>query len=297
MPRFSDFQDITLEDRTILSPLLWTYQPDSSELSFTNLFCWKAHYRFRWSIYQNWLLVIGETEGRPFALPPIGPGGRAPIVRLLLEQLAQENGSQPFLWRVDERCAEELRGVPGLVIQEDRDQFDYLYRTSDLVELPGKPYHGQKNHINRLRAEHAFRSRPLEESIIPACLEMVGAWCTLRRCEDDLGLFDEWEAVRQALTHFHQLDCAGLAIEVEGKVEAFSLGELLNAQTAVIHFEKANPAIRGLYPLINQQFAALHFAETSFINREQDLGEEGLRAAKLSYHPIRLALKYQVWLA
>jgi hypothetical protein len=180
---------------------------------------------------------------------------------------------------------------------------DYFYRTTDLAELPGKPYHGQKNHINRFLAEQGYRYLRLEEALVPDCLAMIGAWCTMRSCEDDLGLFDEWETVRPGVGpspyplpvgEGRVRAVSGVALEVEGSVQTFAPGELLTRQTAVIHFEKAKPQIRALYPLINQQFAARHWGEASFINREQDLGEPGWRQAKLSCHPERLVRKYRV---
>lgn len=104
----------------------------------------------------------------------------------------------------------------------------------------------------------------------------------------------EWGAIEEALKNFIALEMQGGVILIEGEVEAFTLGELLNKDTAVVHIEKANPEIRGLYALINQQFCEQAWGKVPFINREQDLGEPGLRTAKLSYNPIRLVEKYRI---
>ena len=116
-------------------------------------------------------------------------------------------------------------------------------------------------------------------------MEVAEKWCKIRRCEDDMNLLSESEAVRESLVHFPVLKIDGGVILIDGKVEAFTLGELLNDQTAVVHIEKANPENPGLYAMINQQFCENCWREVFYINREQDLGEPGLRKAKLSYYP------------
>lgn len=104
----------------------------------------------------------------------------------------------------------------------------------------------------------------------------------------------EWEAVREILTNYHILNLTGGVIMIEGRVEAFTIGELLNENTAVVHIEKANPEIPGLYPMINQQFCEKSLHNITYVNREQDLGIDGLREAKLSYYPDHFEEKYQI---
>ena len=116
-------------------------------------------------------------------------------------------------------------------------------------------------------------------------MEVAEKWCKIRRCEDDMNLLSESEAVRESLVHFPVLKIDGGVILIDGKVEAFTLGELLNEQRAVVHIEKANSENPGLYAMINQQFCENRWRDLLYINREQDLGEPGLRKAKLSYYP------------
>ncbi len=199
--------------------------------------------------------------------------------------------------RADTRLAAELAAEPGFTVEQERDHFDYVYLSQDLIHLAGKHYHAKRNHINSLRNTQPCAYVPLEEQHLTACLELAALWCRLKRCEEDLGLMGEWDAVRAALNNYRALDLTGGVILIEGKVEAFTLGELLNRDTAVVHVEKANPDIRGLYPLINQQFCQHAWANIPYINREQDLGDPGLRQAKLSYHPHRLVEKFRIRLA
>ena len=116
-------------------------------------------------------------------------------------------------------------------------------------------------------------------------MEVAEKWCKIRRCEDDMNLLSESEAVRESLVNFLTLKIEGVVILIDNKVEAFALGELLNEQRAVVHIEKADPENPGLYAMINQQFCENRWRDLLYINREQDLGEPGLRKAKLSYYP------------
>jgi hypothetical protein len=118
----------------------------------------------------------------------------------------------------------------------------------------------------------------------------------MHRCEEDMNLLDEWDAVSEVLAHFRELEVIGAAIHINDKIEAITIGELLNKYTAVIHIEKANPEIKELYSVINQHFTEKAFSHVQFINREQDLGQEGLRKAKMSYHPDNMIEKYRITL-
>ncbi len=285
-----------LEDRQLFQDLLRDYQPETSELTFTNLFIWQAHYGYEWSLDRDWLLVISLSPERGgWALPPLGPSPRPGISGKLLTWLAAQKGwPTPRLERADRRLADELAGSPQFTVEPVRDHFDYVYRSEDLIELSGGKYHSKRNFINTLERTHQCSYEPLEAGHLNACRELAAAWCSLKRCEEDLNLLGEWEAVGAALANLEALQLQGGVILIDGRVEAFSLGELLNRETAVIHVEKANPEIRGLYALINQQFCEHAWAGVPFINREQDLGEPGLRSAKLSYHPHRLVEKFRL---
>jgi hypothetical protein len=295
-PQFPEFKPIELKDRDFIQEPLWRYQPDTSEWTFTNLFVWRSHYGFQWSIYRDWLLVISVTEDNPpHALQPIGPSPRLEVVRMLLEWLKHERGEEaPRIERADKRLASELEGAVDLSIEPTRDQFDYVYRTEDLIKLAGRKYHSKRNHVNRFHRSDTFSYAPLTEEHLKECLALTETWCEWHRCEEDMNLLDEWEAVRQALTSLTALKLQGGVIIVEGRVEAYALGELLNDQTALVHIEKANPEIKGLYAIINQQFCEKSWQDVPYVNREQDLGEPGLRKAKESYYPHRLEEKSRI---
>jgi len=301
MAAFPDFRPIGLEDRALVQGSLWEYQPDTSELTFTNLFIWRSLYGWRWSTAGQWLLLLQEKEGEePSLLPPVGPSPRLEVTRLALGWLRTERGVQrPRIERADSRLIQELSAAPELEVIPEREHFDYVYQTSDLIGLKGGKYHAKRNHISRFLQNQGagFRFVPIGPQNLALCVEFQERWCEFRRCDEDMNLREEWTAIRQGLAEFAALEVQGGAILIGEKVEAFTFGELLDAQTAVVHIEKANPEIPGLYAMINQQFCEKYWSGVPFINREQDLGEEGLRKAKLSYHPVRLVEKFRVELA
>ena len=296
LPQFPAFKPIGIEDRDLIDSIFREYRPETSELNFTNMFIWRSHFGFEWSLYRDWLLVIGANSGNGVqALPPIGPPSRADVTRMLLGWMRDErNIPAPAIDRADARLASELEGSGGFVVEPVRDHFDYAYLTEDLIALSGKAYRAKRKHLNYLLRSYAMLYEPITEAHVDACLGLAEDWRTLRRCEDNLNLLGEWNATREALSHLRRLQIKGGVILINGKVEAFTLGERLNEETAVVHIEKANTEIRGLYAAINQQFCEKQWSDTRFINREQDLGEPGLRKAKLFYNPDHLVEKYKI---
>jgi uncharacterized protein len=298
-PVFPRFKPLALADREIFRTILWDYQAETSELSFTNLFIWQSHYGYQWCRDRDWLLVVSAVAGgEAWALPPVGPSPRVDLCRQVLSWLRDECGvANPAIERADLRLATEVAGHPDFVVERVRDHFDYVYRTEDLINLAGGNYHAQRNHINSLARSYPFRYEPLRAEHLPACLDLSARWCKVKRCECDLSLMGESEAVIAGLANYQALSLQGGVILVNDRVEAFACGELLNKATAVIHLEKAAPEMRGLYAVINQQFCRQAWADVDFVNREQDLGEAGLRTAKMSYHPHHLVEKFRIRLA
>ncbi len=295
-PEFPDFKPLQLEDRDWIHPALWKYQPETSEWTFTNLFVWRAQYHFQWCTWRDWLVFICTAQpGGWFAFQPIGPPSRLEITRRLLEWLRDEKGEKdPRIERADRRLVREIEGNADFSVEPLREHFDYIYLSSDLIRLAGRKYHAKRNHVNKFTRSYTFTYAALDETHIDSCLELSGRWCESRRCAEDLSLLREWDAVREALTNFAALANQGGVILIQNKVEAFTIGERLNEKTAVVHIEKANPAIPELYAMINQQFSEHQWKELAYVNREQDLGDLSLRQSKESYHPDHFAEKFRI---
>ena len=298
MPQFPMFVPLELKDQEVFQTFFSAYRPEISELTFTNLFIWRSHYKFQWSIYRDWLVIISvEGEYGTFAIEPIGPSPRYEITRLVLEWMRDEkNVKNSRIERADNRIVEEVRGINGISVEPTRDHFDYVYLRDDLVKLGGNRYRSKRNHINQLVRAYSYRYEQLAPDHINDCIAVQEKWCLLRRCEDDMDLIGEWDAVKEILRCYMNLNVQGAVITIENKVVAFTIGQMLNENTAVIHIEKADPEIPGLYPVINQQFCENNWQGVRYINREQDLGIPGLRGAKLSYYPDHMVNKFRITL-
>jgi hypothetical protein len=270
--------------------------PQTSELTFTNLFMWREFYRPVWREAAGCLAIIMRPhDAEPYALPPVlGPEGDPMAALAALMEGLKSMGATPSAHRVGAGFVETHLDRAAFEAALDRDQSDYVYLTEELINLSGNRFHKKKNHLNKFRKTTQHTYKPLDHETIECVLEMQESWCQLRDCQTNEGLMNEDRAIFEALTNFDRLGYVGGAIVINEVVEAFSLGEPLNQDTAVIHIEKANPEIPGLYAAINQMFAANAWAETTYINREQDLGLEGLRKAKESYNPHHMVDKYIV---
>ncbi len=296
MPEFPHFRDLTLEDKPFFDQLFIQFPPGISEFTFTNLFMWRLCYQTRIGRLQNFLCLLSDRGEISFFFPPIGKGDMIECYQTLL-QYSKSRGIPPKIVRVPEAVAEQIEWkTTGMKAELDRSQYDYVYLTRDLIELKGRKYHRKRNHIKQFQEKNSYQYISLTPEWISQCLQLETEWCDLRHCEISPGLMNESSAIKEALTHFGELGVKGGAILINEKVEAFTLGDPLNPETAVIHIEKANPAYEGLYPTINQAFLEYQWSGYTYVNREQDLGEEGLRKAKESYFPHHLVNKYTVTL-
>lgn len=296
VPEFPLFKDLSLEDKSVLDSAFSRFPPLTSEFTFTNLFIWRHAYQIKISRLQKFLGLFAEKKDQPFLFPPIGEGDVVKCSRTLLQHI-EDKGSPAKMSRVPEDIVSRFDWkAEGFMVEFDRDQSDYIYLTEDLINLQGRKYHRKRNHIKKFKERYAYQYIPLTTERISECLRLETKWCDLRQCEVIPGLLNESIAAKEAFSHFEALGVKGGAILIDDKVEAFTLGEPLNRETVVIHIEKANPDFDGLYPMINQAFLENHWSGHAYVNREQDLGEEGLRKAKESYFPLHMANKYTITL-
>jgi uncharacterized protein len=295
VPQFPNFKHLDLDDRDFIQEFLWRAQPETSEWTFTNLFIWRLFNRTRWSILDDCLVIQCHPEGyQPFFFQPVGPGDRVAVGIQLLDWMQSTTGEATKIERIDEKLAESFTLQSGWNVEPVRDQFDYLYPTDDLIQLAGRKYHAKKNRINRVEKTVAYRYEPLTTDLVHECIRVLIQWCNWRECHKSPVMRAEFGAVHEALLEFEALKLTGGVLFVADDIKAFTLGELLNDTTVVIHVEKVDPEIPDLFAVINQQFCEKAWSSIPWINREQDLGEPGLRKAKLSYHPAKLVPKYRV---
>ena len=295
-----EFKNLTLEDKPTIDRYFREVQPRNSESTFTNMFIWRDCYEVQWAIVDGLLIVKPGQMDESWSLQPYGDYTKCDL-RSVFVQLDEYFSSQgmPFIMRaVTESFAQLLETeYPGLFyLEEERDLFDYTYLGEDLRELKGRKYHSKRNHLSNFRKNYPdYVYEPMTEAMVEEVWQYLEAWCGQKACSGSLdsGLHCEQKAIREALDHFEVLDYKGAVIRLDGNIVAFTLGEMLNDNTVIIHVEKADGTITGLYGAINQEFLLHEWPTVQYVNREEDTGAEGLRKAKLSYHPVELIKKYK----
>ena len=289
-----DFKPISMEDRLIFKSYLNKFQPEISEFTFTNLFMWRNHYQFRWTVYKNQFILISTKEPNKLsAFPPLGDNLTLSLE--YLHNISKKSNLKLKLIRFPERNLKILKktGIKHEIIEE-RGNWDYVYDRNDLVNLPGKPYANFRKKLNRFKRQFQWSYEELNESLIDSILNMQDEWCGIRACYDDESLNEENLGIHEIFTNWKDLKFDGGVIKVDGRIVAYTLAEMLNKDTIVVHVEKANPEFNGAYQAVAQQFYDKLDGSIKFINREQDLGDPNLRKAKEHYHPIRYVKKYKI---
>ncbi|MGO8879930.1 MAG: DUF2156 domain-containing protein [Desulfomonilaceae bacterium] len=283
---------LTIEDKPIFDDFFRSDPPEASEYTFTNLFMWRKKYHPSWTVTDDCLVIImNPSNEKSFGLFPIGLGDKRSALKNLKNLLIECSG-QSLVSRVESRMVNRFIDDSEFEIDFDRDNSDYVYLSEHLWSLPGNRYHRKKNHLNRFKKKWDYQFLCFDEHLIDKVLQLQEDWCEFKDCNGSPDLAYEDQAVFEALKNYRILEFNGGAILIDGKVQAFSFGEMLNPETSVIHIEKANPEIPELYTAINQMFAMNVWSKIKFINREQDLGLAGLRKAKESYYPDHMVEKY-----
>ena len=258
---------------------------------------WRKAYKIQWAVEEEFLCVKAVWEGETFFLYPFGPEqGLNEVLAKMMDHAKQQDF--PFnLQGVETSMVEMLEKIrPGYFkYSADRDNSDYVYLSKDLIELKGRKYHTKKNHNNSFKKKYSnYQYVPLTADMTDQCIAFMEEWCDERGCVKGDSVDCERKAIVEAMNNFTVLGFQGATIFIDGKMVGFTYGEVSNDDTAVIHVEKALLEYRGVYGVINQEFCAHNFQHIEFINREEDMGIEGLRKAKESYHPVKMVEKYIV---
>jgi len=291
-----EIQNITIDKKELLDKYFKIQCIESSEFTFSNVFMWRKSYNIKYAIVNDLLVVFGGKTAQ-FATFPIGDTSCADKVQAAVVEILNyfEKTNQTAMIRMcSEESVELLHKLfpEKFIITEDVNMFDYVYSIPELISLVGKKFHQKRNHINKFKSLYNYEYRKITTENLKDCMELFNRWCDLRT-GDDIDVLEGKEAFNDFIANLAQLnDVRGGGIYVDNKLVAFSFGEPLCAHTVVIHFEVADTEYQGAFPMINQQFLENEWSGYDFVNREEDMGLEGLRRAKRSYNPIRMTKKF-----
>ena len=293
-----DFKDITLQDKDTITGYTMNSCRRNCDLSFSNLCSWRFLYHTKFAIVDDWLVFKFWAGEKLAYMMPVGQGDLKKVLEALIENARQEG--QPFCRLGVCSCMrEELENImPGqFTFTADRDYADYIYLRTDLATLKGKKFQAKRNHINKFRNTYGnYEYTPITPNRIQECLDLEAEWCKVNNCDQQEGTGNERRALIYALHNFEALGLTGGILHVDGTIVAFTFGMPINKETFGVHVEKADTNIDGAYAMINYEFANHIPEQYIYINREEDLGIEGLRKAKLSYQPVTILEKYMACL-
>ena len=294
------FECPQFEDRQWVEPLLNAEGSLCCEFNFANIYLWSRAYPQKIARLNDRLLVQIQGSLGLCYLCPAGRGELAPAVDALSADAAAHGVPLTLVCVTQEQKDALEAACPGrFAFEEDRDGFDYLYDVNRLADLPGKKLHAKRNHIHRFDEQFPdWLLEPITPANVPECVELERQWAAIRQeeaGEDMETVSEETIAVIEALYHMDKLGLEGALIRADGSPIAFSLGGFITPGCFDVNFEKSFGDIQGAYPAINRELARMirdRHPEVKWFNREDDMGLEGLRRAKLSYYPDILLTKY-----
>jgi hypothetical protein len=267
----------------------------ASDYSFLNLWSWADVYGLAWA-WTPELVWIRQSHPVEKYWAPVGDWKKVDWEAIMRRHFK----AKVSFGRVPETLLQLWQQTPGMnyEAQPSRGHWDYLYSVTDLVELKGNKYHKKKNLLNQFSKKYDYRYMSLTPDNIHQTIEMQENWCTWRDCASQTALDSENQAISKVLNswqYFQRL--LGGAIMIETDMAAYTVAERLSADMLLIHFEKGNHDFKGVYQAINQMFLQNAGQAFTMVNREQDLDNEGLRKAKLSYNPFGFLKKFDVQLS
>lgn len=315
-----NFKEIKLEDKVWVDELLQYSDYYGTEYCFTTLFIWRKIYKTEICRYKDFLLIRSKHGDKPGYIFPAGKGTSSDIKEII--DLYSKDAEENF------NCKLSLHSVTKDVLAlinnifpdqfdsyVNRNTFDYIYNSIDMLTLKGKKFQSKRNHLARFVELPNWSYEVINSNNLAECVKMNAEWCALYGCNKDESMEQESCAVRETLNNFSALKVKGGLLRLDGKVIAYTIGEMLNKNTFIVHIEKAFAEIRGAYPTMSREFIFHQMVNPmslvlpngkpneditiqdigfEFINREDDAGDEGLRKAKMQFHPAFLLEKWVV---
>jgi Uncharacterized conserved protein len=289
------FKAISIEDKEIISSYIFNSGMQNCDFAFANMCSWQFLYDSEYAVSGGFLFIrfYIDDKKRLAYMIPIGHGDLKYAIDLL-EEDTTAMGHPLLILGITHESKEniEILFPEKFTYLQERNYFDYIYLREDLATLKGKKFQSKRNHINKFKKKYFYSYLSITQEIIPQCMEVEKIWCKANLNEDDKeALEQENRSMLFSMQNFELLGLTGGAIVVNGKIIAFAYGSPINNDTFGVHVEKADISYEGIFSVINQEFALRIPQQYTYINREEDLGIQGLRKSKLSYHPVFLLEK------
>lgn len=288
-----EFKVPELSDKEWVKKAMLESHNMSCEYCFGNLYVWSHVYKNTIAKYKD-LFVARDGNERPMYLFPCGTGDKKEVISELIKKSENDGFPLEMYCLTPEKVRELNEIMPDKFnFVTMRDYFDYIYKTDDLKNLAGRKYHSKRNHLSYFKNNFNWQYEKITNDNLQDCFDMNTKWENENSEKDPEEIKRELDAIKRAFSNYDELGFTGGLLRVDGEVVAYTMGEAICPTVFCTHFEKAFSSMRGAYPAINQQFCENELMTYTYVNREDDNGEEGLRKAKLSYNPSILLEKYR----
>ncbi len=286
-----NFKPIELEDKDVIDKYLATEQNMGCEMCFSNLYIWRKAYNMSYAIIDDCLVLMSKDGENPAGLRfPVGTGDKLAAAKKACDHMAFI-GEKPQFYGVTDDAVEFIKNnTDEYEIGNMSIYSDYVYETEKMIKLSGKKLHSKKNHLNRFKKTYRYEYLNISKCDKDDILNAYDGWADI----SDKYLEAERNSIGDIIENIDYLGIKGAMLKVDGEIVAFTFGDKLTDDMAVIHIEKANTEYYGAYAAINQMFAENQWSDFKYLNREDDCGIEGLQKAKKSYQPVFMVEKYKV---
>lgn len=290
-----DFREIELSDKPWIDELLAKSDFMGCEYSFANNVAWRRLSDSVISRYKDYYLISTQDDENVYLTYPAGEGDILELINMF-NKYCNELGKKFVMSSVTTKNLEFLKDVFNDKIENiksDPDYYDYIYNAEDLINLRGKKYHSKRNHISNFKKQ-PWEYKELTPNLFDDCIKYITDRYNKRTDTDDFSAIVEQFAINTFFNNFEYMNLKGGVLYQNDKIVGVTIGEQLNSNTLVVHIEKASSDINGAYPTLCNEFAKANAFDLKYINREEDLGIEGLRKSKRSYNPCFQLEKHMV---
>ncbi len=287
------FQPVELKHKEIIERYTRCSNICNCDLSFANMYCWQATFSTAWDIIDGFLIIRFRIDGQEKLgyMQPLRCDNEHDFSSIIpiLARDAHQNGERLRIIGLTDQGREIIQNShpDAFAFHSLRGQEDYIYSRTALEQLRGRAYQAKRNHINQFQRLYKYDYQPLTPQHFSDCLELCSKWAERHDVTPE-----EQDSIERAFENFEELGLRGGVIIIEGRVAAFTYGSAISHTIFCTHAEKCDTQYTGIYATINALFTASLPPQYTLINREEDMGIEGLRTAKLSYHPTTLQKKY-----
>lgn len=291
-----EFREIELDDKPWIDELLAKSDFMGCEYSFANNVAWRRLNDSVISRYKDFYLISTEDKDNIYLTYPAGDGDifefidsfnnycNSKVKRFVLTSVLPQN-----LDIIKNKLSDKIEKI-----ESNPDYYDYIYNAEDLINLRGKKYHSKRNHISNFKKQ-TWEYKELTSDLFADCIEFITDTYNKKNDTDDFSAIVEQFAINTFFTNFDYMNLKGGVLYQNDKIVGVTIGEKINSDTLVVHIEKAASDVNGAYPTICNEFAKANAYNLKYINREEDLGIEGLRKSKRSYNPCFQLEKHTVF--